>query len=144
MAQKFYETHEFKEVQKEWEQKLENEGLPDIEKVIGNHKTLKQSASNVYRQMEPTRREAKESYFRELSSYACSTSFDCEVDWFVMTLKADGAKITEICAVLWAFGMRKYRRTVRLIIRKYEERWGVRHWEPSKLKYHWKKKQAIP
>jgi hypothetical protein len=146
MAKKYYETLEFKALSKQWEKILEQEGLADAETSVGEKRALRQNASNVYRQMDPTRREAKELYFQQLGRclHSVSLSFDNEVDKMVMVLRAQGAKITEICAALIEAGCSRYRRTVRLIIRKYEDRWGIRNWNPEQLKYRWKRRQAIP
>lgn len=143
MQKKFYQTTEFKDLAKLWEEKLEKDGLPDIEKHVGNRQVLKQNSPNVYRQMDSFRREAKEDYFRIIGFCVQDLAFDNEVDKLVMEHKAKGAKITEICEALLKAGMSRYRRTVRLIIRKYEDRWGIRTWRPEQLKYNWTKKIPI-
>jgi hypothetical protein len=139
-SKKYYQTDEFKELADEWEEILKEAGLPDIEKSVGKKRVLKQNSPNVYRQMDPVRREAKEQYFRELNRCLHAACFDCSVDRVVMVLKAEGAKIVEICVALEKLGMRRYRRTVRLIVRKYEDRWGIKSWSPEQLRYRWKKK----
>jgi hypothetical protein len=141
MEKKFYRTDEFRRLSIQWEDRLAKEGLGDIEKQLGVKQVLKQRACNAYRQMEPERREAKEIYYREISACLHQARFDSEVDEIVMTLKAQGAKITEICQELLKKGMSRYRRTVRLIIRKYEDRWGIRHWSQDQLKYNWLKRK---
>jgi hypothetical protein len=143
MQKKFWETPEFKELSKEWEEILEQSGLANIEKSLGMKRTLKQNASNVYRQMHPTRREAKERYFQELGKCLHTAQFDCSVDRVVMVLRAQGAKIVEICEHLAKMEMSRYRRTVRFIIRKYENLWGIRTWKPEQLKKQWKRKLPI-
>ncbi len=140
MEKKFYQTKAFKKLAEAWEEKLAKEGLPDIEKTIGEVQGLKQSATHVYQQMERDRIEAKEKYFRDLSSNIHTTNFDNDIECIVMTLKADGARICEICQALEAIGQKRYRRTVRLIIRKYEHKWGIRIWRQDQLKYCWKRK----
>lgn len=144
MEKKFYQTPEFEELSEEWEKKLEAEGLADAEKSIGRQRTLKQNATNVYRQMDPVRRQAKELYFQQLGKCLHSACFDSGVDRVVMVLRAQGSKIVEICEALAELGMCRYRRTVRLTIRKYEHRWGIRIWKPEQLKYRWKKKPPTP
>lgn len=144
MQKKYYQTDSFRREAELWEKVLEQEGLPDIEKRIGEDYVLKQNSSNVYRQMDSTRREAKEIYYQRLATALLFASFDTEIDQIVMVLKAQGHKITEICKSLAAAGVGRYRRTVRLIIRKYEDRWGIRSWSPEQLKYSWKKKTLTP
>jgi hypothetical protein len=139
MGKKYYQTKEFIEISKEWEKKLAENGLPNIEDE--SRRMLKQNSPNVYRQMDSPRRKAKEEYFQQLGCALYWSSFDNEVDRIVMMLKADGTKISEICHELLARGMSRYRRTVRLIIRKYENRWGIKHWKPDQLKYNWPKKR---
>lgn len=147
-SKKYYQTDEFKELSEFWEEILKRNGLGDIEKqfntFLGEKRALKQNSPNVYRQMDPVRREAKELYFRELSRCLHTACFDCAVDRVVMVLKAEGAKIVEICAALEKLGMKRYRRTVRLIVRKYEDRWGIKIWAQDQLKYRWRKKPLIP
>lgn len=143
MPKKFYQTTEFKQLSKDWEKRLEEEGLGSVEKTVGTGLALRQNSSNVYRQMDPVRREAKETYFRRLSQCLQTAAFDSGVDRIVMVLRAQGTKIVEICTHLAKMGMRRYRRTVRLIVRKYEHRWRVRTWKPEQLVYRWKPKQPI-
>jgi len=147
MEKKFYLTNEFKSLSKEWDQKLESEGLGDVEKSLDGGRVLRQRSSNVYRQMDRTTIEAKEIYFQQLNSCLQAADFDSEIDKIVMSLKAQGAKIIEICAYLTEIGKSRYRKTVRLIIRKYEDRWGIRIWRPEQLNYyrkrHPKKRQPI-
>jgi hypothetical protein len=140
MGKKFYETLEFKEVSKEWEEILEKGGLPDIEKQLGEQRGLRQNSSNVYRQMDPVRRQAKELYFQQLGKCLHSACFDENVDRVVMVLRARGSKIIEICEALAKLDMARCRGIVRFIIRKYEHKWGIRNWKPHQLDYQWRKK----
>lgn len=144
MAKKFYETAEFKTLSSQWEEILEGIGLVDIEKQFGSERALKQNASNVYRQMDPVRRQAKELYFQQLGKCLHSACFDSGVDRIIMVLRAQGAKIVEICQALAEQGFSRYRRTVRFIIRKYEDRWGIRRWKQEQLKKVWKPKPPTP
>jgi hypothetical protein len=141
MRKKYWETTEFKSLSKKWEKKIEESGLVDVEVSIGDSRELKQNSSNVFRQMDQVRREAKENYFKRLSECIQTADFDCYIDMVVMHQKAQGAKIIEICVELAKQGHSRYRRTVRLIVRKYEDRWGIRHWTPDQLKYNWPKRQ---
>lgn len=137
MEKKFYQTPEFKRVSTEWEHLLKEEGLEAIDQ--------SQNAGGLpIRRKEyndPVWIETKAAYFQALEEQASQAQFDNEIDRIVMTMKAQGAHITEICRALLAIGMSRYRRTVRLIIRKYEHRWGIRNWKPEDLKYDWLKKQ---
>lgn len=144
MSKKYYQTREFKSLSIIWEKTLEQEGLGNVEKSLGASLALRQNSSNVYRQMDPVRREAKELYFRKLGQCLHSATFDSGIDRIVMVLRAHGAKIVEICTHLAKMGMRRYRRTIRLIIRKYEDRWGIRTWKPEQLTYRWKPKRHTP
>jgi hypothetical protein len=143
MQKKFYQTAEFKRLSKIWEKRLEQEGLKDVEVSVGTEKVLKQNSPNTYRQMDAVRREAKETYFRRLGICLHDADFsgiDGSDDLIVMIFRAHGLKIVEICSYLTKIGMSRYRRTVRLIIRRYEHKWGIRNWKPEQLTYRWKPK----
>ena len=136
MAKKFYQTDEFLRISKEWEKRLEKSGFIDAEK--GQQTVIR------YRQNDNEWIESKALYYQALQECVSRARFDCEIDRIVMTLKAEGARITEICAALLANGFKKYRGTVRLVIRKYEAKWGIRTWKPEQLNYNLKLKRHIP
>ena len=141
MGKKFYETPEFKELSKEWEDILKRSGFIDSEKEIGTKRGFQQSAGGVFRNVrDPVRREAKELYFQQLTKCLHSACFDSGVDRVVMVLRSEGARITEICEALANVDMGRCRGVVRFIIRKYEHRWGIRNWTQNQLNYQWRKK----
>lgn len=141
MGKKFFATPEFEALAKEWETKLESEGLGDIEKDVSYSALTSSRCSVGWRYWDATYIEAKALYFQSLEECVSRASFDNEIDKIVMTMRVQGARIKEICEALLAAGKSRYRRTVRLIIRKYEHRWGIRTWKPEELKYDWLKRQ---
>ena len=144
MEKKFYQTPEFRKLECEWERKLAADGFSDIEETVGSEKKLAQYALRFgSRQEHFVQKEAKIRYFQLLQGAACQAHFDNDLDRLVMSMKAEGARITEICRVLLKKGILKYRGTIRLIIRKYENRWGIRNWKPEQLDYNLKKKKPI-
>ena len=138
MDKKYYQTKEFLTLEKEWKDKLKESGFKDIE---NGQNQLKQRASNVYRQADEITREAKIHYFELLVAHVELNKFDNEIDKLVMTLKSQGKKIKEICEQLEKKGKKRYRRTVRLIIRRYETKWKIKLWPKEKLTYNWRPKK---
>jgi len=135
----YWATEEFKELSKEWDQKLENSGFKDEETTIDGERVLKQQASNVYRQADVITKEAKLKYYQQLSSAVQKDPPTDPIHKIIMTMTAEGATIKEIVKVL---AKKKYRlrahgaidrHTVGFIRRRYEMKWGIKHWNPKQL-----------
>ncbi len=128
---KWYRSSDFKRIQKEWEKKLEQAGFKDAEKEIAGEKVLKQSADYAFRRKEHTQeyRDAKLEYFSLLSKNLHGATFEDDSDRFIMEKTADGWSIQEISRELKHRKWPKFNRdTIRYIRRRYETRWGIRHW----------------
>lgn len=129
----FWKTREFKELQAEWYAKLKVSGFQDAEVLIDGEPLLRQGADHPYRYSEPTARVCKEAYFRILSEYVRQAPFRNKTDRIILVLRAEGAKIQQICDTLAFLGRGRYRGTIRYTIRKYEMQWGIRRYSPKEL-----------
>lgn len=146
---KFWKSREFKNLQKEWEEKLKTSGLEDAEKEVGGERVLRQSADYAFRRKETTEivRDAKQEYFSLLSEWLHKeknfegeikaqpvlTGLPCEKvssDRLIMERTAEGKSIQEISRELKALGMEKHNRdTIRYVRRRYENKWGIKCWK---------------
>ena len=133
-----WNTPEFKQLQKEWYQRLDDEGFQDAEVLIDGELVLQQRASNVYRGSPQIQRESKEAYFRLLGQLVHKAKFDRKIDKTVLMAYAAGDRITVIVRDLKKEGTPRNRTAVRFIIRKYKMRWGLEEYTNKQLGIHWK------
>lgn len=140
---KFYQTPEFRSLEQEWEQKLSASGFEDIEKRCGSNRELKLYSISFarWKRDDPQEAAIKRDYHQALQEQVSQAHFDSALDREVMMMKSEGARISEICKALLKEGILKYRGTIRLIIRKYEHRWGIRNWKPELMDYNLKNKK---
>lgn len=124
-------ANNLRQLQREWYRKLKKTGFVDAEKLSGNDMVLKRSASDAYRQASKVTRDAKQAYFDQMCYHAYQEHFDKKIDELVIKMRAEGANIKGICAQLKKKGYERHQQTVRFIIRKYENRWGVKCWKPK-------------
>lgn len=113
---------------KVWNEKLKQSGFEDAEVELKNDRALKQRATNAYRQASPLEREARLDYYRILGHLSQNTEFTTELERNVMTLYANGSTICEIAGQI-----NRHRQTIRHIIRRWQMRWGIRHWSPKQM-----------
>ncbi len=144
MPSKFFQTPEFKQLESEWYDLLKDSGFKDAEIVVGSEKVLIQNAPNVFFQANSVVIEAKLEYFVSLSkAVEEETDWDHPLEKIILSMKAEGAKISEISKELKSIynpRCRGYRQTIRFIIRKYENRWKIRKWAAHQLRIKtWKK-----
>ncbi len=134
---KFYQTKEFKELEKEWNKFLEMTGFNDAERIKNGERVLRQNASNAYRQADEFEREAKAKYFQNICHHVNRTIFTNPIDKFVMTMISDGISIKQIVLELALMGHPTHRQTIRFIVRRHEHIWGIRFWSAKdrNLKY---------
>lgn len=134
---KFWERPEFKSLEREWNMRLLASGFEDAEKVVGGERQLKQSAEYAYRRAETVEiiRETKLAYFTLLAQrIADERCFEDASDRLIMELTAEGATIRAISQELKRLGMPKSNRdTIRYVRRRYEDRWGIRKWNPRDM-----------
>ncbi len=134
-----WNTDEFKALQKEWYQRLEDEGFQDAEVLVDGELVLQQRAAHVYRNAsKKIERESKEAYFRLLGQLVHKEKFDRKIDKKVLMAYAAGDRITVIVRELKRAGTPRNRTAVRFIIRKYKMRWGLEDYTNKQLGKHWK------
>lgn len=127
MRPKFWQTNEFKTLQDEWNEKLNESGFKDAETLLGDGDwALKQKATNAYRATHQTIRDGKQRYFELLGSAFNDEQFCDWVERLIMEHRADGWTIREISDKLKMLNERCHRETIRNVIRKYEVRWKIR------------------
>ena len=126
--EKYYYSQSFLKVQRAWYKKLEKEGFKDAEININGDLRLRQISSHVYKNSSAIERENKLKYFELLAVLVNEKTFDNDLDKQVMTLKSLGSKTNEI-----AQRLKRHKQTIRYVIRKYENRWGLKKWTPEEL-----------
>lgn len=129
----FWRSPTFKALQKDWYQRLANEGFEDAEELIGEEMTLRQSAAHPLRHSSELGIITKEAYYRFLGQNIQEFTFSSEVDKIILTLFAEGAKIRKIGEELAKVGEARCRGTIRYTIRKYEMVWGLRAYSLKQL-----------
>lgn len=129
----FWKSKGFKSLSKEWELRLTGSGFSDAEEDSKGERSLKQRADNCYRQASSLERETRLEYFSVLGSLAHATEFDDDIEAFIMLRHSEGAIIKEIVDELEARGIKKFRKTVSYIIRRWQMRWGLRTWTRKEM-----------
>lgn len=129
----FWRSKKFRELYKTWNSKLKSSGFVDSETDLQGDRALKQRATNSYRQADQLERESRLDYYMLLGNLVHNTNFNSEVDEIVMTLHADGFSIKEIMAEMGKKGFRRHRHTIRFIIKRWQMKWGIKHWSPKQM-----------
>ncbi len=132
---------EFKQLQKEWNKRLEESGFEDAEKDVGGERALKLPSNCVYRQeTDEVVRESKLSYFMLLAQkFAEEKEFSDEWDRKIMERTAEGWSIKEISEELRGLvptdreRTKHNRDTIRYVRRRYEHKWGIKVWLPHQM-----------
>lgn len=122
LAKKFWQTRKFKDLQKEWEEKLRDSGFVDHEK----NGFLTQNALNCYRTIDRLKIEAKERYYELLGQFHHEEDYSCPIEEFVMERLSEGATRRQINRELKEQGLGRTRETVRNIIRFFEKKWQIK------------------
>lgn len=125
---KFYQTKEFRELEKRWDKILTETGFMDAERTKNGQRILAQNSSNAYRQACHQTREDRAEYFRALCYHFHRTNFDRLLDQRVMMFFSDGLSIKQIVKTLTELGQPIHRQTIRFIIRRFEHDCGIRFW----------------
>jgi hypothetical protein len=127
--------HEFKKLQKQWYKILKDSGFNDIEREKDEQLVLTQTAAYPFRNTDEFLRIIKEEYFRCMSQKALdeNTVFRNEIDKYILLRHSEGAKIKIIGEELVSRGTSRDRKSIRIIIRRYEMAWGIRFYGPREL-----------
>lgn len=122
-------------LQEYWYDILEKEGFQHIEKLKGSKLVLVKKASDCYRSIDCALRMIREQYFRLLGHrvHDEKTVFRDEIDKFIMTRYADGARIKTIVEELETKGAGKDRKSIRILIRRYEMQWDIKYYNRKQL-----------
>lgn len=126
---------ELLELQKYWYEKLEEVGYADIEHFVGTKLVLKKSVMYPFKHTDFERMTIQEEYFRLLGLKVNDeeTYFKSEVDRYILTRHAEGAKSKTIELELKGRGTPRHRHSIRFIIRRYEFRWGIKSYNEREL-----------
>lgn len=126
---KYHQTEDFKQLQKEWYDKLKQIGFRDIEVTVGTEQKLMQYSTGL-RLVDND----KLAYYQALTYFVFTEQFDNDTDRLVLTRRADGVKIKDISAEMRHMGLKHFHReSIRYIIRRYEVRWGLKTYKPSQM-----------
>ncbi len=123
--------HEFEELQKHWYKILSDTGFKDIEK---DERNLLQSGSFGH-YLDPFIKEQKAQYYRCLLHRIEdeNTAYKNDTDRYIMLRHSEGIKILMIVEELLIMGTPKHRHTVRCIIRRYINSWGIKYFTNEQL-----------
>lgn len=126
---------EFRKLQQSWYKILSESGFKDIEELRGDDLVLKHTASFCYRASDELSRGIKEEYFRTLSQNALDeeTVYRNEIDKHILIRYSEGARIKTITEELLLLGFSRDRKSIKFIIRRYENAWGIKHYQPHQL-----------
>ena len=126
---------EFKSLQLEWYGRLKASGFNDIEKFSGGELILAQSANYAVKTLDALTRYMRSEYFTSLGHAANNeqTLWRNEIDKYILIRYCEGARIKDIVNELIALKTPRNRKSVRIIIRRYEMAWGFRVYPPNLL-----------
>jgi hypothetical protein len=134
---KVWRLSEFRDLKQEWEERLFYDGFVDIEVEKNGTRQLKKFADAPTHdaKMTPEQAEIRADYFSKIEQFvAKETGFEDESDRLIMERTAAGCLIWEISKELREKNLKKSNRdTIRYIRRRYEMRWGIRHWRPEEM-----------
>lgn len=133
---------DLKKLQAEWEERLRAEGFGcEIEgaglKAVEFGPNIGANKSHVEGKFirVPMQRKHYRDYYLEMSHRVedPTTSYRNEIDKHILRRHVDGARMHTIVEELKVRGTPKERKTVRIIIRRYEQAWNVRHYTRAQL-----------
>lgn len=100
-------SKQFKKLQKQWYNRLKESGFEDIENSYG-----RLSGNTVNRwYYDPTKVEAKTTYYRYASHFLNEHKFESKVHKYIWTLHAEGCGLREISAKLKALRISKLKKS---------------------------------
>ena len=121
-------SEEFEELQNQWYEKLRRSGFVDIEIKKDDQVFLKNKAYNNFIVMHPLDRDTQELKFVLLRHKVSdeSTVYKNEMHKLIMKMHAEGYKSQAIIQELRKHNIRRCRKTIFNIIRRYEIKWMIR------------------
>jgi hypothetical protein len=129
---------EFKKLQKHWYKLLKEHGFNDIEEMQGNQSVIIEPS--LYFHIKLSRTDTitfsqKQHYYTLLETNINNekTVFRNEIHRYILTRHAQGARICTIVNELLQKGTPRERKSVRIIIRRYEMAWKIRTYTSKQL-----------
>lgn len=147
MNNKYYNTVEFKKLQKKWYAKLKTSGFVDAETI--NYSTspdgiLSQQSSNAYKQIESTLVKIKEEYFSLVNECVEKEEWNNPTYEFVLRSHANGKSHLSIVREFTKInGKTINRKMVRYIICSYLTYWGIKYYSSNQLNLMIKNKKSV-
>lgn len=128
---------EFNKLKREWYGKLKESGFEDIEEKVPNPIWLRDcdTASYPFRCMAPHKRKDRAEYFNVLTAIVNNpaTEFRNATDKYILNCYIDGYEIAAIIRSLAHIGIFRDRKTIRILIRRYEMKWHLRKYTRKQL-----------
>lgn len=131
---KSYKDQDLKKLRDEWYKKLRDSGFNDIEDASEDLRANRKIKSSFHGRT-PSQRRCKEEYFLRMSQTFANpeTKFRNEIDRLILKRYLEGALIRQIVDELEGLGTPKERKTIRILIRRYEMAWNVRYYTDRQL-----------
>ncbi len=128
-------SREFKALQKHWYSVLRDDGFEDIEELKGRQLVISQSCSSRFARLPEHIKQARIEYFNQILYfiYSENKTFRNEVHRYILMRYAEGARNKTIVQELKSRNTPLTRVAVRIIIRKYEMKWGIRSYTRKQL-----------
>ncbi len=123
----FWKTKSFKITSKEWDKKLKQSGFIDDEEAMRKPHRGYEKASQL-------ERELRYEYYSLIGHHVHNTEFPNILEKQILILHAEGFNISEISRELGDFKhFEKNRKDIRYIIRRWQQRWGIKRWSLKQL-----------
>ena len=129
-----YKGQDLKKLQEEWYKKLKDSGFKDIEDASEDLRANRKIKGSFHGRT-AVQRKCKEEYFLRMSQIFAhpETVFRNDLEKFVLKRYLEGALIRHIVDELLCLGTPKERKTIRIMIRRYEMDWNVRYYNDREL-----------
>ncbi len=124
---------DWKALQDFWDEVLLASGFKDAEHVINGQLVLKQTSDHPYRNVDGLGKTSKEDYYRLISQKVHDSDFSLPADRLILALYAEGKRVKYIHEELQRFGHDRSMTAIRMRIKVYEMRWGLRNYTPTQL-----------
>lgn len=122
---------EFQKLREQWYKTLEDTGFKDIEKSndkLEADKLVRLQKAHSFFDQNGHLVNAKQEYFQILFQTVNDSTviFHTELDKYILTRYAEGARIKTIVDELKKMNTPRGRDSIRFIIKRYEKKWGIR------------------
>lgn len=119
---------EFEELRKAWYKRLADTGFKDIETFDGQNVPIVKRQDHFFMHTNNDVITSKREYYTLITHNVndLNTRFKNEVDKYVLSRHAEGARISVIVNELKMQGNSRTRKSVSMIIQRYERRWKIK------------------